>query len=98
MQNLLQNLTHVLITLAVIGAMAALAVTGTISGDLAVTIIAAVGGVSVGGGVASSAAFSPVPSQTTVTVPVASGSRSNGVTITNNSTDTTPSIPPATAS
>ena len=41
MQNLMQNLTHVLITLAVIGAMAALAVTGTISGDLAVTIIAA---------------------------------------------------------
>ena len=81
MQNLIQNLTHVLITLAVIGAMAALAVTGTISGDLAVTIIAAVGGVSVGGGVASSAASSPVPSQTTVTVPAPSASTSNGVTI-----------------
>ncbi len=97
MQNLMQNLTHVLITLAVIGAMAALAVTGTISGDLAVTIIAAVGGVSVGGGVASSAASSPVPSSTTVTVPASSASRSNGVTITSTSTDTTPSIPPSTA-
>ena len=48
MANLLNNLTHVLVTLAVIGAMAALACTGTISGDLAVTIIAAVAGVSVG--------------------------------------------------
>ena len=81
MSNLTSNLSHIVIALAVIGAVAALAALGTISGADALAVIAGAAGMSLGGGVASSAASSPVPSQTTVNVPVPSASMSNGVTI-----------------
>lgn len=81
MSNLTSNLSHIVVALAVIGAVTALAAIGTISGAEALVVIAAVSGVSVGGGVASSAASSPAPGTTTVSVPAQSGSRSNGVTI-----------------
>ena len=49
MSNLTSNLPHMVITLAVIGAVAALAAIGVIPGTDAIAIIAAVGG-SLGGG------------------------------------------------
>lgn len=48
MQNLLNNLGHIIISLAVIGAVSALAVTGVITGTAALGVIAVAGGISIG--------------------------------------------------
>lgn len=88
MGNLQSNLAHIVVTLAVIAAVATLAAVGVLPGETALLVIAGVGGVSVGGGVASSAASSPAPGVTTVNVPAHSGSKSNGVTITPTSDQT----------
>lgn len=57
MQNLLSNLPHLIMAAVVIGATSALAVSGVITGDTALAVIAGAGGVSLGVG----AAAIPVP-------------------------------------
>lgn len=53
MQQFLQNLTHVLVAMAVIGAASALAAVGVISGAEALTVIGTAAGFSMGVGGAS---------------------------------------------
>lgn len=56
MNNLVSNIGHIIVTTIIIAAVSVLAWHGTISGGTAVAIIAGIGGVSVGGGVASASA------------------------------------------
>jgi hypothetical protein len=62
---------HYIMGLAVIGAVSALAVTGTIAGATAMYVIDAVGSALIGGGLALSTAAAPPGTVTTTSTPVA---------------------------
>lgn len=78
MNNLTSNLSHIVVTVVVIIVTGALAWHGTISGTDAFGLIAAIGGVSVGGGVASSSAGTSAPSSASgpVSTPVSTSALS----------------------
>lgn len=61
MENLKQNLGHIITVTLIIGAAVALAITNKISGAEAIGIIGTAGGFSMGGGVASSSAGTSTP-------------------------------------
>lgn len=65
MNNLLQNIGHIATSIIIIIAVTVLAWHGTITGSEALTIIGVLGGVSVGGSVASSSVGAPGPSSVT---------------------------------
>jgi hypothetical protein len=96
MNNLTANIGHIVIAIFVIVAVTVLSWHGTITGGEAITIIAGIGGVSVGGAVASSSAGAQQPSSVAVsTSPGISSLTLNGATTTV-AAQTTPVTPVST--
>lgn len=95
MNNLIQNIGHIVIATVVIAAAVVLGIKGTITGGESVTLITAAGAFSLGGAVASSSAGAPVPSSvaslisrggttgTTTTTPTSSTTTTTDSTVSN---------------
>ncbi len=102
MNNLVNNLGHIVISTVVIIAVTILAWHGTISGADAFGVIGVVGGVSMGGSVASSSPGNLVPGSATGPALISVAGSAPGVITTQTPvavfpTTTTPSTPAATA-
>lgn len=93
MNNFVGNIGHIVTSLAIIVVVTVLAYHGTITGSEALTIIGVLGGVSVGGSVASSSVGVPAPGS--VVAPTSNGTAGSVVTVT---TTATPAAPASTSS
>ena len=90
MNNFATNVGHIVIAVFIIVAAVVLGIKGTITGGEAITLIAAAGGFSLGGAVASSSAGAPVPVSVASLISK-SANPTESVTIPTNSTRVTTS-------
>lgn len=94
MNNLVQNIGHIVIATVVIASAVVLSIKGTITGGEAITMIAAAGGFSLGGAVASSSAGAPVPASVATLISKSVAPIDSQSTATNSTTTTTSTTVP----